>query len=189
MKNLESKVTKALKQLRYENKSMIRLLYIYLQPYHQYGTNELKCSYSYASSSVFELPDGMTMEQACKVVSYLSELVEREQNLEPASYESVGAVSHILKDYGFVKDEYIGKNLIHITANEWFVKNPKLKVGKLNGVVDLITFNGNSACFKRSDLYDRYFNWFTENVSKNEVDEIYQNLNILNQQTSGKTID
>lgn len=161
-----------------KNDEMIRLVYVEISPYKDVYNNRLMCGALYISSSGFKLPKNMTMEQACKVVSYLSEKVEKENNLEPASKESVGMVSHILQDYGFEKNVQIAHHYTHCTGNKNFIKNPQLEQPAVDGVVDLFTYGGSPSCFKRSDLYPRYFEWFTPNVNKKEVDNIYKSLNI-----------
>ena len=73
----EFRLNKALKRTKNANKGMLRLVYVefalYIDRYH----DTLMCGARYATSSAFELPKNMTMEQACKVVSYLSEKVKR----------------------------------------------------------------------------------------------------------------
>lgn len=160
------------------NNDMIRVTYVCINPYQDVYNKELKCGALYIASSAFKLPKGMTIKQACKVVSYLSEKVEKENDLNPASKESVGMVSHILEDYGFEKNLNIPHEYQHFIAGSAFIKKPDIGKKGIEGVVELFTYGGSSSCFKRSDLYPRYFEWFTPNVSEKEVNNIYTSLNI-----------
>lgn len=174
----EFRLNKALKRTKNTHKGMLRLVYVEFVPYIDRYHDTLMCGARYATSSAFELPKNMTMEQACKVVSYLSEKVEKENNLEPASDDSVRAVSHILEDYGFIRDKNIAPFYAHLTANKNYIRKPTMQKTGIQGVADLITYGGDSGCFKRSDIYPRYFNWFVPGVKKSEIDTIYKDLDV-----------
>lgn len=174
----EFRLNKALKRTKNTHKGMLRLVYVEFVPYIDRYHDTLRCGAFYVTSSAFELPKNMTMEQACKVVSYLSEKVEKENNLEPASNQSVRAVSHVLEDYGFVRDENIAPVYVHLTANKNYIRKPTMQKTGIQGVADLITYGGDSGCFKRSDIYPRYFNWFVPGVKKSEIDTIYKDLDV-----------
>ncbi len=161
-----------------KNNDMIRLVYVSVTPYKDVYNDEKKYGALYITSSAFKLPENMTMEQACKVVSYISEKVEKENNIEPASKESVGMTSFELENYGFIKNKKITPKYAHMIGTAPFAKNPDIDLKAVDGVVDLITYGGKSGCFEKSDLYPRYFEWFTPNVTKKEVDGIYNSLNI-----------
>ena len=88
----------------------LRLYYVALEKFTRYGTDEeIKIGQTYGVSSPFRLPHNMSMEDACKVVSYLSDKIEKENDLKPACEKSVIMVSNILGNYGFSKVE--GKDL------------------------------------------------------------------------------
>jgi len=55
----------------------LRLYYVALEKFTRYGTDEIKLGQTYGVSSPFRLPHNMSMEDACKVVSYLSDKVEK----------------------------------------------------------------------------------------------------------------
>ncbi|MBO5884183.1 MAG: hypothetical protein J6Q51_00125, partial [Clostridia bacterium] len=42
---------------------------------------------------------------------------------------------------------------------------------------DLFTVGGDFKVFKRTELHDRYFDWFTENVTEQEIIDIYKKIN------------
>ncbi|MBO5910464.1 MAG: hypothetical protein J6Q15_03035 [Clostridia bacterium] len=155
----------------------IRLIYVYFEKFTRHdGTRAL--GITYGISSPFKLPDGMNIEDACKVVSYLSEKVEAENNLIPASENSVAMVSNILKDYGFSKIEGYPHGHCHMVQEYSYGSKLVGQKASINGVVDLFSVGGDFGLFKKSDLYDRYFNWFTESVTKEEINEIYKNISI-----------
>lgn len=158
---------------------MIRLFYVAMEKFRRYSTNEMCVGHTYGISSPFILPDGMTIEDASKVVSYLSEKVEKENNIEPCTEKSVAMVGDILEEYGFQKVDNIECGHFH-SVDKY---NPFRKIGsflpvcqKVAGVVDLFTVNGDLKLFHNSYFDSRYFDWFTPGVSKQEVDAIYNNI-------------
>lgn len=155
----------------------IRLYYV------AFGTfaNKTKIGQTYGISSPFRVPTDMSIEDACKVVSYLSDKVETENDLEPACEKSVAMVSNILTNYGFEKVE--GKEKGHYHAVTEYCPTRKVESGvfpaceEIKGVVDLFSVGGDLKVFKHSDLHSRYFDWYTEKVSLEEVKEIYRKIN------------
>lgn len=162
----------------------IRLYYVSLGKFTRYGTTEEKIGTTFNISSPFRLPIDMTVEDACKVISYLSEKVEKEYDFEPASQSSVAMVSKLLEKYGFDKveghvhgyshaiQEYHAQRRINVTSG-----HPHKE--KVDGIVDLFTVGGDFKLFKKSNLNDRYFNWFTEGVTREEVEKIYEKIHKL----------
>ena len=76
----------------------IRLYYISLEEFKRTGDIlTTRIGQTFGISSPFKIPEGMTLEDACKVISYLSLLIEKKHNLEPASQKSVAMVSNILQ--------------------------------------------------------------------------------------------
>lgn len=163
----------------------LRLYYVALEKFTSYGTNETKIGQTYGISSPFRLPHNMSMEDACKVVSYLSDKVENENDLEPACEKSVMMVSNILENYGFSKVEDVEKGHCHGVAVSEYTSFHKIQpilpmCKKMDGVVDLFTVNGDQKLFKKFEMNSRYFEWYTEGVTKDEIDDIYQNINCEN---------
>lgn len=158
----------------------IRLMYVALSKYQAYGSDEYKVGQSYGISSPFRLPADMSMEDACKVVSYLSEKVERENPVEPASNNSVALTSHLLEKYGFSKVETNEKGYHHAVSKystSGKIKLPFHACEEIEGVTDLMTVGGDFKLFKRTDLSNRYFDWFTEGVKYEEIEDIYKKIN------------
>lgn len=157
----------------------IRLYYVSLEKFTRYGTGETKIGQTYEIYNPYRLPYDMTIEDACKVISYLSDKVEKENNLDPASKESVAMVDKLLGDYGF-KVVYTEESGHYHTVSE-HVPFHKIKPGldackKMDGVVDLFTVGGDFKVFRSSEMNERYFNWYTEGVKKQEVVEIFKNV-------------
>ena len=156
----------------------IRLVYADIVKVKNYHNNKKYLSEMYGSSSVFRLPRHMKIEDSFKIVSYLSEKVERDHHLTPASEDSVVAVSKILDTYGF---EMLDEDAKTYNYRRSTLVPFKRRVGipelnEIEGVVDLFTVNGDFRQFKRTDLFPRYFDWFTPNVTKEVVDDIYKKI-------------
>ena len=101
----------------------------------------------------FMLPNGMKKEDAFKVLSYLNDFIEKKEELEPCSYESVEALDKVIdiEQLGFKRLD----------------SNDKLKS------IDLFTITGRVFLFKKSEYYPAYFEWYTAGVSLEEVKDIY----------------
>lgn len=157
----------------------IRLYYVAFEKFTRYGTDEIKIGQTYGASSPFRLPHNMSMENACKVVSYLSDKVEKENHLEPACEQSVIMVSNILEEYGFSKVEGEEKGHYHIVSE--YIPFHTIRASfpateEIKGVVDLFSVGGDFKIFKKTDLYDRYFEWYTEGITEKEVVDIYKSI-------------
>ena len=152
----------------------IRLVYVGYEKFNAYD-GFAKLGETGCYSFPFYLPTGINLEDSCKIISYLSEKVEKELNLEPASQKSVMAVSGILEDYGFEKIDHYKPNRYHSTS----FYTPTMSINStgykhIPGIVDLITYGGQEKHFEKSTHGENYFDWFTENVSKNEIFDIYE---------------
>lgn len=168
----------------------IRLVYVAIGKYLSYDTSEIRTGETYNITSEFILPSGMSMKDACKVVSYLSEKVEREDNLDEASPSSVAKVSNILEQYGFKKVENCPHGRFHRTKDVHgnFLSSfstfedvdEQIKVDDVlaekPGVVDLFTVGGDFRLFTCTPMDKRYFEWFTPRVKKEEIEKIYANI-------------
>lgn len=106
-------------------------------------------------------PKGMNREDAFKVLSYLTDYLERELNLKSCSERSVRALDQAidLDRLGFTRlNILVGKNETDI--------------------IDLFTVTGRILLFKKSKYYEKYFEWYEEGVTLDEVKEIYGKLEI-----------
>lgn len=160
--------------------SVIRLYYVALEKFSAYGTNQAKIGQTHGISNPFKLPDGMNIEDALGVISYLSGKIEKENNLQHACEKSVDLTSKILSDYGFEKIETDKKGHYHAVAE--YVPLMQIKATnfpackQINGAVDLFTVGGDFKIFKNTDLYERYFNWFKKGITRRDVEAIYKKI-------------
>lgn len=109
----------------------------------------------------FKLPSGMTKEDAFKVLSYLTDYIEKDNNIAPASFKSVRILDDILniERLGFKR---VDTNLSSDSSD----------------VINLFTISGRIRLFKKHKLYNKYFEWYKEGVTKEDVVEIYKNCNV-----------
>lgn len=139
------------------NQNIYRLYYV---NYHRIGSR-------YGQSGIgmidwafdpFTLPEGMTREEAFKVLSYLTDFIEKREDIELGSFASVKMLNSILylERFGF----------------------KKVKEEDESKILDLFTINGRVALFKQSSMYQRYFEWYSKGVSREEVEAIYAKHNM-----------
>lgn len=166
----------------FNNYNYIRLYYIALEKFQRGGDIlTTRIGQTFGISSPFKIPEGMSMKDACKVISYLSVMVENKYNIEPATEKSVTMVSKILADYGFEEICGYGQTHIHtVLALDYPFSRIPTKIeqscSKIDGVADLFTINADFKLFEKTDLHNRYFEWFTDGVTKQDVEKIYKNI-------------
>lgn len=109
----------------------------------------------------FMLPNGMTREEGFKVLSYLTDFIEKRKEIEPCSLESVRILDGVLdlERFGFTR---INTQLPTDSAD----------------VINLFTVSGRILLFKKSELYSKYFEWYTKGVTLEEVENIYNKYNM-----------
>lgn len=151
-------------------RNYIRLVYIYLEKYNSRMDGQNKIGITWGTSGAFLLPVRMSIEEASKIVSYVSEQVEREYNLEPASIKSVEKTAEVLQKYGFKLDDK--EFCRHHQTSEYHMGEVYTMLPRELNYTDLFTIDGDFKLFKRTQEYDRYFDWFTKVVTKEEVEEI-----------------
>lgn len=107
----------------------------------------------------FILPSNMERKDAFKVLSYLTDYIEKSFNLQECSYASVETLNKVLdlKRLGFRK--------LNINADS-----------NLDQIVDLYTITGRILLFKQSKHYSRYIEWYTDGVTLEEVKSIYEKI-------------
>lgn len=166
----------------HEANNKIRLFYISLERFSRYNGLKLFLGTTVDASTVYKLPEGMTKEDAYKVISYLSETIEKENNIEPASRESMQEVAKILPKFGFKELSGSSKtkaNHYHsVSSGNPYYNKIADGIEEVFGsfATPLYTIGGDVKEFEKSDLYKDYFDWFTPNVSYEEVKQIYNNL-------------
>lgn len=153
----------------------IRLMYVRFEKFNRYYNEGYRIGTTLGVSSPFMIPKGMSVEGACKIISYLSEKVEKENNIEPASEDSVALVSKLLEEYGFEKLEasYTPGHYHSISEAKAFSKIKTMFDEPIESTYDLITIDGDNRLFKKSVLGTRYFDWFEEGFNKEDIIEVY----------------
>lgn len=108
--------------------------------------------------SPFKMPEGMSREDGFKVLSYLTDDIEKQPDVGPYSLKAVRTLDNVLdlERFGFTRVEEIDEDKI----------------------LNLFTVTGRLLLFQKSNLYPKYFEWYTEGVSKREVQRIYANLGL-----------
>lgn len=141
------------------NQNIYRLYYI---NYHRIGEG-----YGHRKNNIgiinwrfnpFILPKEMTREEGFKVLSYLTDFIEKREDTESCSFKSVSTLDGVLnlERFGFTRVEEKDESKI----------------------LNLFTVDGRLLLFKRSNLYSKYFEWYVENVTKEEVESIYAKHNM-----------
>ena len=138
------------------NQKIYRLHYV---QYHRAGETHFVGVINWPFEP-FTFPEGMSREDGFKVLSYLTDYIEKELCLEPCSYQSVMALNDVLnlKRLGFQR---IDKNQV----NE-------------EDVLSLYTVDGRQLLFKKSKHYEKYFEWYREGITFDEVKSIYEKCHI-----------
>lgn len=153
----------------------IRLFYVEMEKFYAQD-NTTKIGTTLDISKTLLLPNNMTMEEACKVVSYISEKVERENMLEPACFKSVSLTAKELEKFGFdVMESHKGAGHYHYVSENMLFQKIRFSNSK-EGVTDLFTVGGQFKTFKKSDMHERYFEWFTSGVTTQEIIDIYRRI-------------
>lgn len=137
------------------NQNIYRLYYV---NYHRIGLSYGGIGVIDWAFDPFTLPEGMTREEAFKVLSYLTDFIEKREDIEPGSFTSVKVLDSVLEleRFGF----------------------KKVKEDDKNKIIDLFTVDGRVLLFKQSSMYQRYFEWYSEGVSREEVEAIYDKHNM-----------
>lgn len=106
----------------------------------------------------FKFPEGMSREDGFKVLSYLTDDIEKQPDVGPYSLKSVRTLDKVLdlERFGFTRVEEKDEDKI----------------------LNLFTVTGRLLLFQKSKLYPKYFEWYTEGVSRREVQKIYANLGL-----------
>ncbi len=107
----------------------------------------------------FKFPEGMSREDGFKVLSYLTNYIEKREDIESCSLKSVRTLDGVLnlERFGFRR----------VDENDE------------NKILNLFTVTGRLLLFKQSDLYSKYFEWYKEGVTLEEVQNIYNKCNLV----------
>lgn len=147
-------------QLRESN--IYRLCYInYHRINENYGQRENNIGVIIWPFKPFMLPDGMSREDSFKVLSYLTDFIEKELNLDECSLKSVSVLDNVLNI------ERLGFKKLDVPLDINYTD-----------IIDLFTVTGRLQLFKKSPYYQKYFEWYTENITLNEITNIYSKCGI-----------
>lgn len=141
------------------NQNIYRLYFV---NYHRIGENYGREDYNIGvinwPCKPFMFPESMSREEGFKVLSYLTDFIEKRDDIEPCSMKSVRTLDSALnlERFGFKRVEEEDESKI----------------------LDLFTINGRVSLFKESKLYSRYFEWYVEDVTLEEVTGIYAKYNM-----------
>lgn len=135
---------------------------LYFVNYHRigesYGREDNNVGMINWPCNPFMFPEGMSREEGFKVLSYLTDFIEKREDIEPCSLKSVRTLDGVLdlERFGF----------------------KRVKEDDENKILNLFTVSGRLLLFKRSKLYPKYFEWYVENVTLEEVTNIYAKYNM-----------
>lgn len=123
----------------------------------------------------------MSIEDACKIVSYLSDQNEKNNNIRPAGYSSVATVDEQLSSYGLIEVKPITPNKKNKTETSGYnEENDRIfssSCKELPGVVDLFTVE-DKILFSKTSMANRYFEWFTPDVTGRDILKIMSKCDI-----------
>lgn len=121
--------------------NIYRLYYVDYHRIREYdGRNDNNIGVINWSCKPFMLPKGMTCEDGFKVLSYLTDFIEKRDDTESCSLKSVRMLDSVLdlERFGFTR----------------------VKEDNENNILDLFTVHGRLLLFKKSNLYSKYFEWY-----------------------------
>lgn len=141
------------------NQNIYRLYYVnYHRIGEQYGRHDNNIGRINWPFKPFMLPNGMTREEGFKVLSYLTDFIEKRDDIKTCSLKSVMLLDSVLdlERFGFTR----------------------VKEDNEDKIINLFTVDGRLLLFKKSELYLKYFEWYVENVTLEEVINIYAKYNM-----------
>lgn len=139
--------------------NIYRLFYIDYHRYGEgYGMGPNNVGMIHYACQAFKFPDGMSREDGFKVLSYLTDFIEKRDGIDECSLKSVRTLDSVLdlERFGF----------------------KRVDSAVCGPVINLYTVAGRILLFKRSEYYKDYFNWYTEGITRDEIEKIYMKLGI-----------
>lgn len=157
-----------------DNIKKIRFVYVKASRHDNVYTGDKKFEVRVDNHESLNIPNGVSLEEACALASYLSLKIERENNLEECDPRGVALVVKKMKNFGFTenKDKNIG---YHHSTYEY---NPFAKYildnacPIIDNCFDLFVVDGDVKCFEKTNLNDRYVEWFTPITDVKKVSKI-----------------
>lgn len=141
-----------------------------------------QASYVVIFTRTLEFPQGMTLEEGIKVISYVYNNTKKLDKWEFFTKEDLQGIEGLyktifdLEEYGFSRnDECKLQNTYGVI--------PKREIGKVHidnwnkeGVKTLFIIEGDFNLFKKTEFYEEYFPWLQEGVTQEEIQDIYNHL-------------
>jgi len=117
------------------------------------------------------IPEGVSVQEACALASFLSLKIERENNLEEGDPRGIKLVVENLKKFGFTPNEESKSGHYHLTYEYSLAKKYNLdeECPELDSCLDLFVVDGDFKMFKKTNLSDRYEEWFTPVIEPKKV--------------------
>lgn len=134
-----------------------RLFYINYHRFGEgYGMGPNNIAMNCWRCPAFKFPNGMSREDGFKVLSYLTDFIEKRDGIDECSLGSVRTLDSVLdlERFGF----------------------KRVDSAVCGPVVNLYTVGGRALLFKRSEYYKDYFDWYTEGITREEIEKIYTKL-------------
>ncbi len=163
---------------KYENNKIIRLVYIDCGTY--FNDNAiLGFSSTTFVSNPFQAPEDMNFEDACKLVSALTNKIEKEENIKKNSRNCVLQVSKLLEKYNFKK----------LNSTDFGYKNGdshmyggylplytlrQISIPEVEVVVDFFTIGKSDNAFHRTKMSRRYFDWYVKDATLDQAKDSSQ---------------
>lgn len=124
-------------------------------------------------SQTLNILSEMKMEDAIKIVSYFTDMLESETNLDEPKDNLVNYIVKLMENNGFKADEE-DKSRGHYRNLRVYNNDPlsDKKFRQRAGVLDLFFVSGDFEEFKKSPLYSRYFDWYKDGISQEQAKEI-----------------
>ena len=141
------------------NQDVYRLYYVNYHRIGEYaGRRDDNIGVLAWNSKPFMFPINMSYEDGFKVLSYLTDYIEKREDIKPFSLGSVMTLDNVLNldRLGFRRVE---------EENE-------------DNILNLFTVSGRLLLFKNCNLYSKYFEWYSENVTYEEVVDIFSKCGI-----------
>ena len=135
----------------FENHSVEFDKYFRLRYVNYHHINGDRMGYMDWKATTYMIPDGMSKEKLFKILSYLIDQIEMKYHLKECSFRSVDLLNKAIKEL----------NIAIIPTS----------VPKEEEIVDLYNVDGDLDLFKNSKFYSRYFEWYIDGVTKEDIIE------------------
>lgn len=162
-----------------DNIKAIRIIDVSMEAYKAYGQDYYNLGKSYGVTSPYALPENMTLDEACYIVSALYNEIKRSYRHGAEimlTKRETEKVEQGLKNLGFEELQGYNKGYLHTVDrdyNDGDVIRPSVSIPQDADVADLFRIGGKSEYyFKRSSLYGRYFEWYDSKANTNGVNKI-----------------